>query len=264
LISIKWHHKEISLKASTLLSRVVWGPAKVLRVDSSDRLLQALAEARRRRLLRLEVPMAQAATEGAFAFAGGWHPFVAAIHGGPDVLARFYERLQPTSLGAFYALDSEGLGQLGPRHLPWLPPPRDYRGEKGLGPEHGVSLFGPCSRAKIELEHARLTQTVASIAARGYLPDQFGDITGYFLLADGEFRFLVRGGKHRAAALAAMGWTHLPVRFKPGWVRAVGLDSLAEWPMVRAGHIVPSPARQVFERYFEWNGSERRPICDPP
>jgi hypothetical protein len=96
----------------------------------------------------------------------------------------------------------------------------------GLGPDHGISLFGPCTDEKVELEEARLTQIVASITARGYLPDRFGDITGYFLVRQDEFRFVVRGGKHRSAALAALGWTHLPVRLKPGWVPAVSLETL--------------------------------------
>jgi hypothetical protein len=134
---------------------------------------------------------------------------------------------------------------------------RPYRGEKGLGPEHGISLFGPCTREKIELEFARLTETFASIKAHGYLPDRFGDITGYFLLDNGQFRFVVRGGKHRAAALAAMGRTHLPVRLKPGWVPVVSLDTLAEWPLVQTGGIAAPAARRVFERYFEWDGTQQ-------
>jgi hypothetical protein len=197
-------------------------------------------------------------TEGAFALAGGWHPFVAAIRDGPGVLTRFYGRVQPTSLGEFYGLpDIDRPRQLGPRQLPWLQQPRPYRGEKGLGPEHGISLFGPCSKEKIELEYARLAEVFESIKAHGYLPDRFGDITGYFLFDDGQFRFVVRGGKHRAAALAAIGRTHLPVRLKPGWVPVVSLDTLAEWPLVQTGSIAAPTARCVFERYFQWDGTQQ-------
>jgi hypothetical protein len=127
----------------------------------------------------------------------------------------------------------------------------------GLCPDHGISLFGPCTDEKVALEEARLKQIVASITARGYLPDRFGDITGYFLMRQDEFRFVVRGGKHRSAALAALGWTHLPVRLKPGWEPVVSLETLGEWPLVRSGAIPAPQARRVFERYFEWNGTEQ-------
>jgi hypothetical protein len=246
------------VKAFELLLRA-WGtPADLLRIDRFEQLPAALRERHSRGSPRLEVPMCLSSTEGAFALAGGWHPFVAAIRDGPDVLTRFYRRLQPTSLGEFYCLPAiERSRQLGPRQLPWLRPRRPYRGEMGLGPEHGISLFGPCTREKIDLEFARLTKTFASIKAHGYLPDRFGDITGYFLLDDGQFRFVVRGGKHRAAALAVMGRTHLPVRLKPGWVPVVSLDTLAEWPLVRTGDIAAPAARRVFERYFEWDGTQQ-------
>lgn len=246
------------VKALELLLRA-WGtPADLLRIDRFEQLPTALAEKHSRRSPRLEVPMTLTTTEGAFALAGGWHPFVAAIRDGPGVLTRFYERVQPTSLGEFYCLpDIDRPRRLDPRQLPWLRPRRPYRGEMGLGPEHGISLFGPCTREKIELEFARLTETFASIKAHGYLPDRFGDITGYFLLDDGQFRFVVRGGKHRAAALAAMGRTHLPVRLKPGWVPVVSLDTLAEWPLVQTGSIAAPAARCVFERYFEWDGTQQ-------
>jgi hypothetical protein len=246
------------VKVLNLLARAWTEPAKSPRIDSVEQLLESFDQATTRRSVRFEVPMNLTSTEGAFALAGGWHPFVAAIGGDADVLAKFYHRFQPKSLGDLYSLSDPDVRRLGPRQLPWLQPPRDYRGEKGLGPEHGISLFGPCSQAKIALEHARLTQIVASIAADGYLPDRFGDITGYVLVRRNEFRFLVRGGKHRAAALAALGWSYLPVRFKPGWVRAVLPERLNEWPMVRAGRIAAAPARQIFERYFEWNGTQQQ------
>jgi hypothetical protein len=104
---------------------------------------------------------------------------------------------------------------------------------------------------------ATVTETFASIKAHGYLPDRFGDITGYFLLDGGQFRFVVRGGKHRAAALAAMGRTHLPVRLKPGWVPVVSLDTLAEWPLVQTGSIAAPAARCVFEGYLVWDGTQQ-------
>jgi hypothetical protein len=247
---------DTTVKALTLLLRACGTPGNVLRIDVVEQLLTAMAAKDSRRLPRLEVPMSLAATEGAFTLAGGWHPFVAAIRDGPGVLARFYGGFQPTSLAELYSLAGVDR-QLGPRQLPWLPPPRGYRGEMGLGPDHGISLFGPCTDEKVALEEARLKQIVASITARGYLPDRFGDITGYFLMRQDEFRFVVRGGKHRSAALAALGWTHLPVRLKPGWEPVVSLETLGEWPLVRSGAIPAPQARRVFERYFEWNGTEQ-------
>lgn len=235
-------------------------PAEALRIETVGQLLEAVHRSASQPELRLEVPMHQAIMEGAFAYAGGWHPLVAAIRNDPVTLAQFYGCFQPKTLAEVYFIDScDDLRQVGPQQLPWLPRNLpEYRGEKGLGPEHGISLFGPCTPTKIDLEYARLGRVFSSISTHGYRPERYGEITGYFLVGHGTFRFMVRGGKHRAAALAALGRGFLPVILKPGWEPAIFLERFADWPLVQSGTIGIESARRVFERFLAWDGTQQR------
>ena len=124
-------------------------------------------------------------------------------------------------------------------------------GEMGLGPEHGVSYFGPVSDKKLQLERKRLDETCKSIVNKGYLPDRHGDISGYFLRRESEFRFKVRGGKHRAAVLTHLGLEKLPVRMKPGWPRVIDRAHSAEWPLVQSGLVDEKLALAIFDRHFD-------------
>jgi ubiquinone/menaquinone biosynthesis C-methylase UbiE len=220
--------------------------------------------------VRMWLPTALCCMQGCFRYAGGWHPFVEALRSGPQALAHFYRGFQPATLAEMYALPSSGLRgeDLQPWELPWLmrasrtAPP----GELGLDSAHGVSFYGPASGDKIQLEFERLRSVRASIQQHGYRPEQYGDITGQFLRSGGEYRFFVRGGKHRAAALAALGYERLPVTFKAGWPRAVSLETSAEWPLVREGSVDESLARAAFLRYFQFDGSQQASAlpADPP
>lgn len=138
---------------------------------------------------------------------------------------------------------------LPPWTLPWLaatPPPA---AEHGLGLEHGVSYFGPCTAAKVALEMERLTTTCASINARGYQPD--GEIEGLFLEHEGRLRFFVRGGKHRAAALVSLGFPSLRARLRKGWPPIARSVNVSTWPLVASGRLDANMALAIHERYFD-------------
>lgn len=182
------------------------------------------------------------------------HPFVRAIARGREELAAFYDGFQPENLAQMYRLPEKNRGaDLAPWELPWLlRPRRPSRGEKGLGQTHGVSYYGPCTEAKIDLETRRLAGIATSIDKRGYrMPMLSAHIAGHFLQADDEVRFFVRGGKHRTAALTALGFEHVPVRMRNTWPRVVCRDQAANWPLVRSGDISASFACEIFDRYFE-------------
>lgn len=199
------------------------------------------------------MPTSLLVMQGAFRF-DVQHPFVRAITHGRDELAAFYAEFQPQNLAQMYRLPEGSRGaDLAPWELPWLLRPREpSRGEKGLGQEHGVSYFGPCTDAKVDLEARRLARIARSIEKRGYrLPVLPAHIAGHFMQADDEVRFFVRGGKHRAAALTALGFDHVPVRMRDTWPRVVCRDQAANWPLVRSGDISASFACEIFDRYFE-------------
>lgn len=209
--------------------------------------------------LRISIPTHLLSMQGCFSYSRGWHPFVATLQDGPEILAKFYDRFVPTNITEMYLIEPSGeLGEtLPPWEIPWIlrgnrtPPP----GEHGLGIEHGISFYGPASEEKVVLEHQRLRTTVESIKKNGYNPDRFGDITGYFLLRGDEYRFFVRGGKHRAAALAFLGYENIPVQMKPFWPRMIDLSTDHDWPLVCENKISQILAARIFNSYFDNNGS---------
>ncbi len=201
----------------------------------------------------IHMPASLLVMQGAFRF-NEQHPFVRAIKGGRSELAVFYENFQPQNIAQMYRLSPGGIGaELAPWELPWLLRPRQpSRGEKGLDRKHGISYYGPCTEAKIDLETRRLFQVARSIEKHGYR--MFGlraHIAGHFMQTEDQMRFFVRGGKHRAAALTALGFKHVPVRMRDTWPRVVSRNQVRFWPLVKSGEMSASTACGIFDRYFE-------------
>jgi hypothetical protein len=212
----------------------------------------------------------------------GWHPFVATLHelaADPglryedSVLARYYERFQPRSFVELFfpraiaeARSDAGLARLRPGNgvtpvVPWQLEVTKDRGEHGLGPEHGHQSFGPVSVEKGRLEFDRLRATFTSIRERGYRPAiADGEIAGLFLLRGSDYRFVVRAGHHRLAALAALGHDTVRVGFFKRDPRSVNVEALAAWPLVRAGVFDEDLAHRFVDQMFDvdqaWLGRE--------
>lgn len=211
--------------------------------------------------IRLKVPASNLVMQGALKFGDSSHPFVAALSQGKEALGHYYASRTPMSLCDLHSIAQASAADLRVPawEVPWIQrvkraaPP----GECGLGPEHGVSFYGPVSPRKLALEHQRLTEIRDQIATKGYQPDLYGDINGYFMCDErGGFRFFVRGGKHRAAVLAHLGWSKIPVVFKQDWPRAIWLEHASFWPMVSNGTLSEQAAKAVFLAYFGRDGNE--------
>jgi hypothetical protein len=214
-----------------------------------------LVSARIARPHKLEIPLDITRFHGAFSYGRGWHPFVAALAEGPAVLADFYRRFQPKTLADFYFLDTPADGPVW--ILPWLSwrKHRPPAAEGGLALADGVSYYGPCTPAKVELEYRRLTELTASIRRIGYRPRH--PIRGFVMRRDGESRFFIRGGKHRTAALAFLGAQTIPVSLMARWPMVVDRRDAGFWPMVRDGRISRVAAETIFDRYFDFDGSQQ-------
>lgn len=187
------------------------------------------------------------------------HPFCQALAEGPEALSRFYEKFQPQNLAEIYApaLSGEKGADLPPWALPWRlrkvsKPPS---AEKGLGAEHGMKFWGPCSPQKVALEHQRLATTLASIKRRGYDPDAHSDIEWYFMTDGMRVVFTVLGGKHRAAVLAHMRKSHIPVRLRPGLMTMIDARNVDNWPLVSNGMMSRDLALAVLETYLSGQGT---------
>lgn len=190
--------------------------------------------------------------QGAHRFTGE-HPFVRAIGHGPEILERFYADFSPGDLGEMYQISIRGLRGEGlpPWKLPWLEDGGKPPGaEAGLELEHGVSYLGPCSPQKVAVEYQRLISVASRIEREGYRPELHEHIAGHFLQMGKDFRFFVRGGKHRAAALVHLGYERIPVRVRSTWPRVVAAGTEQDWPLVRSGDVDQRLAVQILERYF--------------
>ncbi|WP_119392197.1 hypothetical protein [Taklimakanibacter lacteus] len=198
----------------------------------------------------IDLPIDMLVMHGASRYSGGWHPFVAALSEGPNVLEAYYRRVRPHSFEEFYYLGQDG--ELPPWALPWVitKPPTG----EGLGLEHGISYYGPASAEKVRVEYERLLSVTASIRDNGFLRRH--RIRGFFLKLDDSYRFFVRGGKHRTAALTFLGGDRIPAQFCSGWPRLIDHDDADNWPMVRNKLISKQVAQAGFRRYFEFNGTQ--------
>ena len=227
-----------------------------------------------------EVPLAKCRYPFHFSYDPlGWHPFVQTLRQYQEnpklryhdsVLHDFYSKHQPKSLlEAFFGTptaataDLSSLAELAiPQYepfFPWDPKKPTAKGEKGLDSAHGHQGFGPVTDDKGELELLRLTQTYDSIEANGYQPSHGhdGDIRGYLLKTDGDYRFIIRQGLHRAAVLSAMNYTHIRVCFFDPYPRAIFKGELENWPQVKRGVMTREAAECIFTMFFKENGTEK-------
>ncbi|MEL7115839.1 MAG: hypothetical protein AAGP08_09650 [Pseudomonadota bacterium] len=239
--------------------RVFWAlrqskyAAETVKVDAP---LEALRYAywSERRPLRLELPTEMLRMPGAFAYHAG-HPFFEALAEGDAALRRFYAGFQPRNLNEMYrlAMPDEKGADLAQWEFPWrlYAPRTPPRGEGGLSAKHGVAHYGPCTETKIAQEMRRLTRTVKSIETKGFHPDRYGDIEGQLLTDGTRVCFLIMGGKHRAAALAHLGASHVPVRLRPGRMPLVDTRTPEAWPLVASGDVSARLAVAIAARYLE-------------
>lgn len=226
-----------------------------------------------------EVPVEKCVTSYQFSFGPeGWHPFVRTLRqvvGDPSLayvdsaLCRYYESHQPKHLwDVFFERvgEDDRLIESGLKTVrtdayfapnPWDDRLYRLRGEGRFDPSHGVQGHGPVSREKGEWEFSRLIGVYRSIQSKGYRPtrDSDGEIRGYFLRMGADYRFFVRAGLHRMAALAALDYARVRVKFKSNFPRTVDLADIEHWPLVKSGFIEKPVATQIFCRYFTDDGT---------
>lgn len=115
------------------------------------------------------------------------------------------------------------------------------------------------SAAKGEYEWRRLTGCYDRIRRAGYRPGagEDGDIRGFLLRTEDDYRFVVRQGLHRTPALAVLGYDKIRVKFFPGLPRAVFLADAAYWPQVHGGFVSFELAERIFSLFFEDDGRDK-------
>ncbi len=198
----------------------------------------------------------------------GWNPFTHAVktyleQGHWHPLEEYYQAFQPRSLAeAYFQRNHPRWGVLNDRSpflrlKPWRDSEIPMSGHEGGGNQN----FGPITPAKLAQEIRKYESIIKSIRKRGYQPERYGTIRGYFLLDHGgDHVFRITQGMHRAPVLDAMGWKTLPVSFDPVMPRYISLDSMRYWPRLTDGTFTPGLASYMFKRHFWDRGDAKQAV----
>lgn len=207
----------------------------------------------------------------ATAYINDFHPFVEVLKEYEkkndlkyenSILKKFYDNFQPkNSEEAFFVKKGRAPGlRKGWTNRPWDNPREgrlvfvDKAVETRLGGNH---FHGPNTEEFGESEFKRLVKVYNTMKNIGYYPEMFTDgyITGYLLLKENDYRFVVTEGQHRVAALAALGYNEIVCRFnqRDVYPQIVKFEGLKKWRQVANGFFNRPLATKIFERFFEEN-----------
>jgi len=188
---------------------------------------------------------------------------------GTSVLRDYYNKFMPKNMNQFLFFNDEENFEpinLGWVPLPWLKVnmpkekiPKKYssKRKKKTG---GIQHFGPNNKDFLKREYNRILKAYNKIKSMGYVPEAYPDgfIQGYFFMKGGDYTFYVTEGKHRLAAMAALGIERFKCRLesrKKRYLMFVDYEEVENWPQVKRGLYSKEAARKVFMQYFNCNGS---------
>ena len=99
---------------------------------------------------------------------------------------------------------------------------------------------------------------IENINNYGYIPSNEDIITGYILLKDNDYRFLITGGHHRVAVLTSlymnqnMNYENLEVKYENFRVKVkiINQKDISNWPGVKSKYLSEEDALEMFNGYF--------------
>lgn len=115
---------------------------------------------------------------------------------------------------------------------------------------------------------SRLKEIYFSMKEEGFKPEKFNGFSSYFirgvlLKKESDYRFVVVGGRHRIAVLAALGYEQIPVTFHDNqhkglkWPQVLDINNIENFPIVRNDIYPKELTKEIFNLYFETCGLER-------
>jgi len=103
-----------------------------------------------------------------------------------------------------------------------------------------------------------MVKTYNSLKRYGYQPWRKGFIGGTFLnREDGEHRYIILQGNHRAAMLAHLGVKSILTAPVSGCSVQIDQQNVKEWEYVRTGRCSENDALVYFRAFFELTGYEQ-------
>lgn len=201
----------------------------------------------------------------------GWHPIIALLrevdsnhqllYSQDSVFFKYYEKYQPVDMlhlvNGLYSQVSFAppLGI-----LPWGGFSKETMRNGGSPLKNTSWLTGPLDNDSIRLNIKRSIDLLNNVKRYGYKPwmPQNSFVEGCFLeKEDGDKRFVVIHGKHRAAVLSYLGFDHIMVRYAPEAVKVIHENDVHTWFYVKNRKCSVDDALAYFNAYFELNGKER-------
>jgi hypothetical protein len=123
-------------------------------------------------------------------------------------------------------------------------------------PDYESHLHGPTADSIGAKELRRLYKLLIKLKDKGYTPEinKDGYIRGYIMRRNGESRFLITGGGHRAGVLDALGYNWITVKLQPNTPALIDRADFLDWPQVLNDLFTPEQALCLFDGIFESNG----------
>lgn len=201
----------------------------------------------------------------------GWHPVTALLEemadSGPvqkledSVFYKFYQRYQPANMSHMAELFGSNVTfSPPPAILPWGGFTKKVMSTGGGELKKTSWLCGPLDEESIILNIDRSLNLYNKFKKDGYRPwGIFKSFIEGALLENnqGQKRFVVLHGKHRAAVLSFLGVEKLLVRYAPGSVRIIRESDVDNWFHVRNKRCSKEDALAYFHAYFKLTGTER-------
>jgi len=181
-----------------------------------------------------------------------------------SALKKYYEKFHPGSMCEIFSVNKEDekynwlIKYDDPENapMPWTTQRRvetnNFFKKKGD--------YGPKDSAYLKKRFEKIKDLVNSIKEKGYKPEQYSNSTdhirGLLLKNKSTYKFLVIGGNHRAAVLAAFNYK-IAAEFHRSYPNIVDIDNVNLWPCVSYGIYPVNVAEYLFLKYFEETGREK-------
>jgi len=143
--------------------------------------------------------------------------------------------------------------------------PMPWTSEKDIRAKAHTAAFkgdyGPWPHEAIAGRFVRIKEVCDAINKQGYDParamHEEDTIRGVMLMRGDDWRMVILGGNHRSCALAALGYSHIPVRPDRTLPAVIDIDNASQWPCVREGAMPESLAVKIATSYFESSGNKK-------
>ena len=219
------------------------------------------------------VPVELLTTFGAFSYSqDGWHHYTAALKemdqdpsAGPEnsILRAFYDRFSLQPRDGYLPVHEQDCWQS--TKTCYLPP---WGGGRVVTFGNRMEQWtGPKTDDDIKFHFDHLKTLCVEIKSQGFRPWSYRD--GYIRVCilergDGDLRYLVVGGQHRAAIMSHLGHSSVWVRLQPRHAIYPGtlpyrvkLSEIDSWKEVVSGLFTQQNARSFFESYFKYDGRQQ-------